>query len=130
MDSQTNSDDHSCKGKKGTTFISEIKLPNTCMKEERINPLTNPYSIAVRDALIVQSVLGVLSHVVLDGGVLIQMWCLSMPAYWAMTIMLLVRSRTKPNKVDPYVIRWAFILIQLALTPAVAILVWKCQNKL
>jgi hypothetical protein len=90
----------------------------------------NTYRIAVRDAVMVQAALGFLSAIVIDGGGLLQMWCISMVAYWPMVIMILVRSKSRPNKVDPYVIRWAFIVLQLALTPAVAILVWKFQNKM
>ncbi len=95
-----------------------------------MNESAKPYQVAVRDAVAIQFVLGILTAITLDGGMLLQMWCFSTAAFWPMAILLLIRSRTKPNRLDPYVIRWAFLILILVVAPLVAGGVWKLQGKL
>lgn len=89
-----------------------------------------PYKSAVKDTIVIQVFLGIVTAAIFDGGLSSQAWAFSVAAFWPMAIMLIIRGRKEPNKIDPHIIRWAFLLILFVLMPLVSITVWKYQGKL
>ena len=88
------------------------------------------YREAIHDALGIQVLLGVLTSLMFDCGMTFQMWYISMAAYWPMAIMLLIRGIKKPNRIDPYVIRWAFLLLIIVVTPVTTGIIWRWRGVL
>jgi hypothetical protein len=72
-------------------------------------PISSAYRKAIFDALILQIVLGILSAMILDGGVCAQICGVALLAFWAGAAVLIYRRSQSPTEIDILLIRFGYI---------------------
>jgi hypothetical protein len=86
--------------------------------------LAEPYWPAIKDGVIVQTVLGVATALLLDGGRSLQFFTVAFICQWSVALMIVIRRKQTPTKIDLFFLRWG-ILILLVATGLVAPTVWR-----
>lgn len=96
---------------------------------ERIEPKLSPlYGPAIRFGVIVQSILGILTVLMLDMGQSFAVFKVAFLGHWLGIFLLLARRPGFPTKTDIVFIRWGTPLLMMA-TGLIAPLVWKGIGK-
>ena len=67
------------------------------------------YEGALQVATVFQVVIGILAAFTMDGGQLAWVWCSAMVGYWVGFAFVRVRRKSKPTKVDLFVLKWGFV---------------------
>jgi hypothetical protein len=83
----------------------------------------------LRDGLILQSVLLVLSGLLLDGGLTAEINLIAWAAFWGGILVLLVRRPEMPTRFDLWVLRWGYLPL-LVVVQIVARWVWHWRGLL
>ena len=63
------------------------------------------YKDSIQVALIFQLVVGILTSLMLDGGVTFQLWCFTMIAFWGGVLLVRTRRPSNPTKTDLFMIK-------------------------
>jgi hypothetical protein len=87
-------------------FIRRRLLVNKALLSKAIAP---QYRSAVKWGAVQQTVTGILSAMVLDGGVVFRVWSLSVLAYWIGVILIVLRRPLSPTRLDILFIKYGFI---------------------
>jgi len=72
-------------------------------------PISPAYQKAIFNALIMQIVLGILSAMILDGGVCAQICGVALLAFWGGAAVLIWRRPQSPTEIDIFLIRFGYI---------------------
>lgn len=72
-------------------------------------PIAAKYDSAIYDALLLQIVLGILSAMILDGGVMAQVCGIALVAFWGGVAVLIWRQPQSPSRVDIGLIRFGYL---------------------
>ena len=89
--------------------------------------LTREYWLALQVSLVLQIAFGLFSGFMLYGG-LLQTWFFTMAAFWAGSILMMIRRPDNPTKVDLFLIRWSFPVLFLFVTIPLSILIWRLRG--
>jgi hypothetical protein len=90
--------------------------------------LSKEYRQALKVALAFQIGFGILSGLMLDGGLLAQLWSFAMTAYWGSLFLMVFRRPDNPTKVDLFLIRWSFPVLFFFITSPLSILIWRVRG--
>ncbi len=71
--------------------------------------LAPQYQSAVIWAAVQQAVAGVLSAMMLDGGVFLEVWCFTILAFWVGVILIVLRRPLSPTRLDVLAIKYGFV---------------------
>jgi hypothetical protein len=80
------------------------------------------YWPAIKWAATQQAVTGVVSAMLLDGGVLFRVWCIAFLAFWAAVLLIVLRRPISPTRVDILLIKCGFIpmfIVAFCVSPGV-----------
>lgn len=90
--------------------------------------LSREYWQALLVSLVFQVFFGLLSGGMLDGGMLLQMWCFSMAAYWGGLVLMMCRRPRNPTKVDLFLTRWSFPVLFFFVVFPLSVLIWRLRG--
>ena len=73
--------------------------------------ISTEYRKALPGAVIFQVVFGLFAAMILDCGMLLTAWGISMVGYWIGVAMMIQRRPAAPTKTDLFLVRWGFPMI-------------------
>lgn len=74
-------------------------------------PISPVYRKAIFDALVIQIVIGILSAMILDGGLCAQICGVALLAFWGGAAVLIWRRPQSPSEVDVFLIRFGYFAV-------------------
>jgi hypothetical protein len=86
-------------------------------------PISRAYRSPIFEALALQTVIGVVALMILDGGGVAQICGIALLAFWAGVVTLIVRRPQRPSATDLSVIRIGYLSV-VAITPFIVGAVW------
>ncbi|MDB5335063.1 MAG: hypothetical protein JWN70_682 [Planctomycetaceae bacterium] len=75
---------------------------------EARNMISAEYDRVIRNALITQAALGCFAALILDGGIIARVVGVAVLGFWLCTVLLVLRRRFKPSRIDLAFIQWGF----------------------
>ena len=72
-------------------------------------PISPKYDSPIFEALVLQIVLGILSALILDGGVVAQICGIALVAFWTGAVVLIWRHPQSPSRLDVELIRFGYL---------------------
>ena|ERR1041385_2850933 len=72
-------------------------------------PISREYDSPIFQALVLQMVLGILSGLILDGGMVAQICGIALVAFWTGAVVLIWRHRESPSRLDLELIRFGYL---------------------
>jgi hypothetical protein len=105
-------------------YVDQFR-PATVVSAERQNSFDfwQQYGAAVKDALVVQGVFGVLTGLMLDGGRSFKFFTVALMGHWLTILLIIGRRPMSPTKFDIFCIRWGLVFAML-LVGVIAPAVW------
>ncbi len=86
--------------------------------------LSKDYQSALKAALLLQIVTGLLAAIAIHGGLLFELWWRPMAAYWGCFIVMVFRRPNTPTKLDLILVEWGFVLL-IPCTFIFSVLIWR-----
>jgi hypothetical protein len=74
-------------------------------------PISSKYDSPIFEAVALQIVLGLLSLLISDGGMVAQICGIALVAFWAGAVVLIWRHPQSPSRVDLDLIRLGYLLV-------------------
>ncbi len=90
-------------------------------------PISASYDRPIFEALAMQIVLGLLSGMILDGGLVAQFCGIALVAFWTGAAVLIWRHPQSPSKLDLSLVRVGYLPV-VALAFFVAPVVWRLRG--
>ena len=88
---------------------------------------TRQYWNAIQVSLVFQIFLGLFGILALDFGEICYIWLITMVAYWAEVILMMIRRPVSPTRLDLFLVRWSYPALFLIAIPIVAA-IWKARG--
>jgi hypothetical protein len=77
-------------------------------------PISSKYNSPIFEAVAIQIVVGILSWLMLDGGMTAQICGIALVAFWGGAVVLIWRHPQSPTKTDIVLVRFGFLPIVVA----------------
>jgi hypothetical protein len=90
-------------------------------------PISQSYRSPIFEALALQTIIGVVALMILDGGGIAQICGIALLAFWSGVATLIVRHPQNPTATDLSAIRIGYIAV-VAITPFIAGAVWALRG--
>lgn len=93
-------------------------------------PVSGEYWRAAQVALCFQIFLGFGALLVSDFGILLQLWTISMAAFWTGAALIVARRPARPTKTDLFLLRWSFPFLLVLVAAPLVLGIWRARGLL
>ena len=88
----------------------------------------NIFRNALPVSIVFQLVLFAFALLIPDFGNILQIWAITMVAYWSGTIMIMVRRFKTPTKLDLFLVQWSFPFLMVLIAVPLVMWIWKLRG--
>ncbi len=81
-------------------------------------------------SIVFQMVLLLFAFLVTDCGNLLQIWAVTMAAYWSGTLLIMFRRPKTPTRLDLFLIQWSFPFLLILIAVPLVTWIWKLRGLL
>ncbi|MGD9611457.1 MAG: hypothetical protein AB7V22_00985 [Kiritimatiellia bacterium] len=90
--------------------------------------VSGEYWRAAQGSLCFQLFLGFGALLVSDFGILMQLWAISMAAFWMGAALIVARRPARPTKTDLFLLRWSFPFLMILVASPLVLCIWRARG--